>query len=650
MSSRALRKLRLEQNKYDLNLKAEEESKEETEEEEDDVELACTNKFLLLNEGEDDSEEPIQESASESEKADTQNAVASTSTKKKKKKRKKKKNSSNTAATDCGDNEDFDKILQKYDEECKTMIEEANRREKLLAKMKPPKKSVLDVEHRFLNIYNELQKIFGSQVLKKNKDYRRRQKGGSSSHKGVWLTQPAESWTKMIKVGLGMELVETEKDGTMYFKYVHSKEYQDVQFEFLDIVNSMSNGEHLHKLLVENQLNVDALITYSDFCTISEEVVMAREYIERALYVLERFFHPLFNLTTNKCRLDYKYPENRSLFICLFKHMHFVSRRGCNRTALELCKVLFNLDPKGDPLGAILLLDQFALNCGEYDFICRSFMEWGDNKNLEQLPNWAYSLALAEFQLATAAKVESETNRADLLLTDAILRFPTVLLKMLEKCSVQPDKKVEECDYLTKRAQESTTQGLELLCHLYVERTHSAWKAPHVLAWLERVVKESVLDILDKNEDVRIKRFAKQRKRRYQKAPLNIHRHAMLSDLPGVSSYVPIEIRSLTMLGHDPLPPTDTVVSYSRPERATGGQRAQQNSLGLFFNSMLPDYDLANGAAAAEGPLQRNQDQIRAGVRQLMQAMRDLLVIPYVDPNQDPEEDAEEDVPFNDWE
>ena len=32
---------------------------------------------------------------------------------------------------------------------------------------------------------------------------------------------------------------------------------------------------------------------------------------ERALYAMEISFHPLFNMTTGQCRLDYRRPENR---------------------------------------------------------------------------------------------------------------------------------------------------------------------------------------------------------------------------------------------------------------------------------------------------------------------------------------------------
>lgn len=68
---------------------------------------------------------------------------------------------------------------------------------------------------------------------------------------------------------------------------------------------------------------------------------------ERALYCIEHIFHPLFNVTQANCRLDYRRQENRAFYIALFKHLSFVGQRGCNRTALEFCKLI---------LGSVLLV------------------------------------------------------------------------------------------------------------------------------------------------------------------------------------------------------------------------------------------------------------------------------------------------------
>jgi len=475
--------------------------------------------------------------------------------------------------------------------------------------------------------------------LRGDTEYRRRTKVNSTYKGGVWITQPDEEWTRGGRIGLNMSVVEEKKSGTTYFKFEHSKEYQETQFEFLDAVNSSDAG-NLQNLLQRRQPHIDSLIAYSEFCKLNDNLKLAREFIERALYYLEKSMHPLFNLTTGKCCLEYKYEENRAFFLCLFKHLHYVSRRGCNRTALELTKLLYSFDPENDPLASVLLLDQFALNSGEYTFITRSVVEWGASKNLLLLPNWAFSNALATYHLAVEAKSDN-TVTADELLQDALLRFPMVLLKLLEKCSVQPDKKVVDSDYFTGHAESSTSQGLELLCHMYIERCHTSWKEPNALAWLEAGV-NNVLEITEKKEDNRIKTYAKMRRRRYQKTPLNISRHALISELPGVRSFLPVDIRLTTIVNHNPLPPPDSVTSYSRPERLD--RRLQGNPLSLFFNSMLPGYDIEVEREA--GASQTNREAMRSNATMLMNAMRELLVHTPNANNNDADEDEE--VPFQD--
>lgn len=76
---------------------------------------------------------------------------------------------------------------------------------------------------------------------------------------------------------------------------------------------------------------MDSLLQSAELCKLSEELAMTASLIERALFYLEYAFHPLFNLTTATCRLDYKKQQNRALFITMFKHLVFVGGRACYR-------------------------------------------------------------------------------------------------------------------------------------------------------------------------------------------------------------------------------------------------------------------------------------------------------------------------------
>lgn len=48
-----------------------------------------------------------------------------------------------------------------------------------------------------------------------------------------------------------------------------------------------------------------------------------------------------------------------------------MGQRACHRTALELCKVLLSLDPEGDPLAMVLVLDLYALRSRQFAWLLR---------------------------------------------------------------------------------------------------------------------------------------------------------------------------------------------------------------------------------------------------------------------------------------
>lgn len=130
----------------------------------------------------------------------------------------------------------------------------------------------------------------------------------------------------------------------------------------------------------------------------------------------------------------------RSLFVTLFKHLLFVGGRACYRTALEFCKLLLSLDPEGDPIGVILAMDFYALRAKEYNWLLEFAAEFESTKNLSQLPNFAFSLAIAQFYVLSST--DSDTSLADNMLQEALLMFPNVLMPLLDKCSVQIDSRV----------------------------------------------------------------------------------------------------------------------------------------------------------------------------------------------------------------
>ncbi|NP_001091405.1 transcription factor 25 L homeolog [Xenopus laevis] len=567
-------------------------------------------------------------------------AVLSNKPKKKKKKKKSKKcpvseNQADGGAEDADQLGDIDSILQK--------IETTNGLTyQTISSGSTESRPLLYIEHRNLNPETELKKYFGSRAVMGDQSRpRQRQR---QHHRSTWLTAPKSTWPRYSKTGISMSLIETKR-GVQYFTFEHQRDYQQVQFKFLDAVESM-DPNNIVLLLQMNPYHVDSLLQLSDVCRIQEDQEMARDLIDRALYSLECAFHPVFSLTSGTCRLDYRRPENRGFFLALFKHMFFLEKRGCPRTALEFCKLILSLDPENDPLCMLLLIDFLSLRAREYTFLSRMFQEWEAHRNLSQLPNFAFSVPLALFQHSqqddlSAEEEKKAREKASHLIQQALIMFPGVLLPLLDSCGVQPDATVQSHPFFGSPAQISQPSALTLLITLYVGRCHNLWKEPMVMSWLEQQVRE-VLGLVD-NKDAIVQECEMRRKTRYQCAPMNIHRHVILSEIKGVSSALPLEVTAQPVLGYDPLPPSDSIMSYTRPERTH--RPSNEGTLSLFFRSLLPNFNL-QGEDHQEGDEAGAARDLNQGVNRLMAAMRDMLAnIQFQEPpredNPDEEADAE---------
>ncbi|KFV74451.1 Transcription factor 25, partial [Struthio camelus australis] len=549
-----------------------------------------------------------------------QTPMSSNKPRKKKKKRKTKKTSAGETLED-NDLEDIDSLLEKI-EDTNGLLQQTQ--SGIIADSRP----LLYVEHRNLNPENELKRYFGARAVLGDQRPRQRQRQYVRS---TWLTAPKNTWPRYSKTGIAMQLVETRR-GVQYFTFEHHREYQQVQFKFLDAVESM-DPNNIVLLLQMNPYHVDSLLQLSDVCRMQEDQEMARDLIERALYSLECAFHPVFSLTSGSCRLDYRRPENRAFYLALFKHLMFLEKRGCPRTALEFCKLILSLDPENDPLCVLLLIDFLSLRAREYSFLTRMFQEWESHRNLSQLPNFAFSVPLAYFFLSqqeerSELELSQARERAARLIQLALIMFPSVLMPLLDHCSVQADARVTSHSFFGLNAQISQPPALNQLTTLYVGRTHSLWKDPAVMAWLETNVHE-VLCKVDARDPL-VEECEQKRKMRYQSAPRNIYRHVILSEMKEATAALPLEVTSQPVMGFDPLPPLDSVISYTRPESSAAGY----SSSALLQGDIRHDGDEEAGAG---------QD-LNQGVNRLMAAMRDMLAnIQFQEPPRDdnPEGDAD---------
>lgn len=588
------------------------------------------NPFDLLIE---QSNSPSESDGQDEENHETEASVAQSglkaqeSGKKKKKKKRKKSTRQQQNARSSEDNIE--------DDEVERSVKEVNR---ILGEAAPAPSSYHDlhssshhkcslgVEHKHLNPSNELKRIFGSKIIQA--EIRKKRNQRIRTLKPTWLVTAKENWQQIGKQGLSMKLLET-KDGISYFTLDHSTIYMTVEMKFLDAVESL-RPDNIVAVINMYPYHVNSLLQLSDICRLSEDLAMAAELVEKALFALECSFHPSFNVALGTCRLDYKRQQNRSLYVALFKHILFVGGRACYRTALEFCKLLLALDPEEDPLAIVLAIDFYALRSREYQWLIDFYEEWEPKRNLSQLPNFAFSVPLAHFQLSLAqnGSDKGDSSLADKMLQEALIMFPGVLQQLLDKCSVVVDSKMSSHPFFTVDADKNQSQALGQLIQLYVIQSYHVWKEPELLPWLQKNA-HAVLDRVSANDPVIAEAERKRGIRYVGTPPRNILRYIFLCDRKDLTPQGLAANQLGPIMSLDPLPPLDSIDLYTRPQRSR--LAVETNVFTNFFRSLLPHFNLDEADALVnENPEEGPEDggmlnDVTARVRTLMESVRDLM-------------------------
>ncbi|KAM8711032.1 hypothetical protein ACLKA7_017631 [Drosophila subpalustris] len=567
------------------------------------------NPFDLLNQ-QSLSESEFKEDDNETEHpsaAMQANVVAKT--KKKKKRKKKVKSHGNHISSE--DNERPDKYFASADPLYDALPKELA---KTPGQGVTPSKKLLAVELKHLNQQNEMRRTFGKRVVKvENK--RGRQK---PTLKSTYMITAKDSWPPLTKNIITMKLLPTTTtaetkpststsptiqindddadNNVQWFSFQHSQYYQGVQHMFLSALERI-DSEFLITLIKRCPYHVDSLVQLSEVCKMTEDFALASELIERALLLLESSLHINFSLTSGNSRLDYRRQENRAFFIVLFKHAQYLEERACCRTAFEISKLLLSLQPDVDPLAMVLVLDYYALRSKQHAWLVEFYEQYNATRNLAQLPNMAYSYALALYIL------HGNCERANEALQYALLMFPGVLRQLLDEMSVQTDKRVVASSYFFADVSGNQSPALHQLVCLYVCRAKILWRQNDVLSWLETNV-NTVLDRIDAKDPL-VNDCKEKRSVRYGGTPPRpILRHVILSDY---KEKVPLAVfvskEKQAIMTYDPLPPLDSVNCYQRKSSSSSSPTTNaNNSVSMFFQSLLPSFNLNNIAAAQQQP------------------------------------------------
>ena len=430
------------------------------------------------------------------------------------------------------------------------------------------------IDTRKLDWNAELKRSFGARVA--DEEVRVRRQKQQRTH----LAALRDNWPPISKSGLAMVLLRTVTEASgasvYHFTFVHSPLYQDSQFEFLQCVNS-HDPANIQSLLRRTPYHIDSLVQMSEVAKHRNDFTLAAELIERALYAFECAFHSLFNLATGACRLSYDRVENRPFFLCLYRHIDYLSRKGCWRTALEVQKLLYSLDPETDPMCSLLNIDYLALKANEFLFY-KTF--WVQRRVLLQSPNAAFSVALSEWEMETKQK-QSHHAQSTHLLIDAIRKYPALLHRLYDAIGVT-DSRVSSHPSFTSH----NSVVLDALIDYYVARANSVWKVPETTAWLRQTVDKVIVDYSSSANDS----FG-------SSLPLNLQRVLYLSDIQSLSARLPPETVAAGIVSYDPIPPTTSIASeydVMRSDLQSSRRLGNITDLSSLVRMVLPFLGLAN--------------------------------------------------------
>lgn len=219
----------------------------------------------------------------------------------------------------------------------------------------------------------------------------------------------------------------------------------------------------------------------AEYFKVVGEQQMSADAIGKCLYALECAWHPMFTPLQGNCQLKFSHDTNKPMFTALFTHMKNLDRRGCHRSALEVCKLLLSLD-SDDPMGALFCIDYFALRAEEYAWLEKFSEDYKSDNSIWLFPNFSYSLAVCRFYLEREASEDTCTDAQKAtssdLMKQALMLHPSVIKKLVAKVPLKDRLWTNVLKNAFFRSDQTGIPSQDHLINIYVERNYLIWRLP----------------------------------------------------------------------------------------------------------------------------------------------------------------------------
>ncbi|KAL3420561.1 nulp1-pending protein [Phlyctema vagabunda] len=453
---------------------------------------------------------------------------------------------------------------------------------------------LLGISTQHLKVANEMRNLFGRAAVENHDDAggaiprgaRRRQRGQNQQvdletalkghhapgrglpeltlRRNIFI-QGKEEWPRASTGGLTMGVIDNSSqsarrgNGVVEFRFIHDQTYQALQQQF-DLFVEMGNPQNLIGLLQRNPYHISLLVQVSKIAKDQGDHALSSDLLERALFSFARSSTSLFatKLSQGKAYLDFRRPENRELWLAGYQYIKSLVMKGTYRTAFEWAKLLFSLDPIGDPYRMGLVLHNLALKSHESQWL----LDTTDCFDWQTRASHTYpSLAFAAMQLKDGAQCRA-------LLEAAMEDYPWIFTQLFQEINLDAPSSIWGI--------KPRTDAETLFTEIYVRQTKDLWNTPEATSILMEVahainkVDVSKLPLIENKE-----------------ITLDVVRFVYLDNTPALMGMVPSAmLHRSNNSDADPLPPDDNIYSYeSQRTRIEGhGRPGASGVQGDFFD------------------------------------------------------------------
>lgn len=390
------------------------------------------------------------------------------------------------------------------------------------------------------------------------------------------LCTPKAQWPDLARTFVGMSMETYDTPSGRVCSWVHSRAYKQAQFQFAQAVSSLDT-QSLYALMRVFPWHIDTLLQLSDISRYQGDLGQAADFIDRALFAMERSASPPFTAgltsSTGPPLCDFLRAENRAFWLAAHRNIDLFGRRGTWRTALEWCKLVFGLDTT-DPHGMLLWIDYLAVKSKQAEWLLTfldAYDAWMCEQTEQHMDNvrartpldhekaaaqetWHgaldWSVGLCYARALAMHSVNKEAGRAALRL--AMARHPRAAILLADKLDVSVPPDVVRAHPMQGSYSASKPVFGEMLAHLYVHRSLNLWKEPALTQWFRDTAADTWEHLAAPVCEGEASAVTK----------MGVYRHIVVADLPEslnqqLVRYFPPEVRSPPggVETFDPLPP-----------------------------------------------------------------------------------------------